>query len=129
MSNAELGKIISDLLAKAKISLDEQLENNDTSLMKIVAKNIESAAKEFSNNKESQMRFNDWIKETAIQLINSYHHKIGEMVRESLWKLDDIALVGQIEEKVGNDLQFIRLNGAVIGFFAGAVIKIIKLAI
>ena len=129
LSNAELGKIISDLLAKAKISLDEQLENNDTSLMKIVAKNIESAAKEFSNNKESQMRFNNWIRETAIQLINSYHHKIGEMVRESLWKLDDIALVGQIEEKVGNDLQFIRLNGAVIGFFAGAVIKIIKLAI
>jgi uncharacterized membrane-anchored protein YjiN (DUF445 family) len=129
LTNANLGGIITDLLSKAKSSLDEQLESNDTSLMKIVAKNIESAAKEFSSNKESQRRFNEWIRETAIQLINSYHHKIGEMVRESLWKLDDKALVGQIEEKVGNDLQFIRLNGAVIGFFAGAIIKVIKLAI
>lgn len=129
LANAKLGELIGDLLSKAKISLDEQLESNDSSLMKIVAKNIESAAKEFSNNKESQRRFNDWVKETAVQLINSYHHKIGEMVRESLWKLDDTALVGQIEEKVGNDLQFIRLNGAVIGFFAGAIIKIVKLAI
>lgn len=129
LNNADLGGIITDLLGKAKSSLDEQLESNDTSLMKIVARNIESAAKEFGSNKESQKRFNEWIRETAIQLINSYHHKIGEMVRESLWKLDDKALVGQIEEKVGNDLQFIRLNGAVIGFFAGAVIKVIKLAI
>ena len=127
--NSELGDIITDLLGKAKLSLDEQLASNDTNLMKIISKNIESAANEFSINKESQKRFNEWVKETAIQLINSYHHKIGEMVRESLWKLDDKALVGQIEEKVGNDLQFIRLNGAVIGFFAGALIKIIKLAI
>ncbi len=129
LSNAELGGMITELLGKAKTSLDEQLASNDTSLMKIIAKNIESAANEFSSNKESQKRFNEWVRETAIQLINSYHHKIGEMVRESLWKLDDKALVGQIEEKVGNDLQFIRLNGAVIGFFAGAIIKIIKLTI
>ncbi len=129
LANTKLGELISDLLRKTKSSLDEQLRSNDTSLMKIVAKNIESAAKEFGSNKESQMRFNEWVRETAIQLINSYHHKIGEMVRDSLWKLDDKALVGQIEEKVGNDLQFIRLNGAVIGFFAGALIKVIKLSI
>ena len=127
--NAELGNMIRDFLSKSKTSLDEQLLSNDTALMKLVARNIDSAAKEFRSNKESMQRFNTWVMDTAIELIHSHHHKIGEMVRESLSKLDDRALVQQIEEKVGNDLQFIRLNGAVIGFFAGCAIKVIKLLV
>jgi uncharacterized membrane-anchored protein YjiN (DUF445 family) len=49
------------------------------------------------------------------------------MVRSSLSKLDDIGLVNQIEEKVGNDLQYIRLNGAVVGGLAGILISLVKL--
>lgn len=125
--NAELGSMIRDFLSKAKTSLDEQLLSNDTALMKLVARNIDSAAREFRSSRESMQRFNTWVMDTAVELIHSHHHKIGEMVRESLWKLDDKALVQQIEEKVGNDLQFIRLNGAVIGFFAGCAIRVVKL--
>jgi uncharacterized membrane-anchored protein YjiN (DUF445 family) len=52
---------------------------------------------------------------------------IGQMVRGSLEKLSDLDLVGQIEEKVGQDLQYIRLNGAIVGGLAGAVLAIMKL--
>ena len=48
-------------------------------------------------------------------------------VRSSLSKLDDVGLVSQIEEKVGSDLQFIRLNGAVVGGMAGILISLVKL--
>lgn len=129
LANAKLGEIISDLLAKAKTSLDEQLVSNDTSLMKIISSYIDNALNEFRSSSESQKKFNAWFKDTAAELINTYHPQIGDMVRNSLNKLDDRALVGQIEDKVGNDLQFIRLNGAAIGFLAGALIKIIKLTV
>jgi hypothetical protein len=36
-------------------------------------------------------------------------------VRENLEALETDALVAQIEDRVGADLQFIRLNGAVVG--------------
>jgi uncharacterized membrane-anchored protein YjiN (DUF445 family) len=48
------------------------------------------------------------------------------MVRSSLSKLDNAGLVNQIEEKVGDDLQYIRLNGAVIGGLAGVVLAVFK---
>jgi uncharacterized membrane-anchored protein YjiN (DUF445 family) len=48
------------------------------------------------------------------------------MVRTSLEKLSDLDLVSQIEEKVGSDLQYIRLNGAIVGGLAGAILAVVK---
>ena len=41
------------------------------------------------------------------------------MIRTSLVKLEGPQLVEQIEGKVGPELQYIRLNGAVIGTLVG----------
>ena len=49
------------------------------------------------------------------------------MVRNSLIKLDNAELVEQIEGKVGSDLQYIRLNGAVVGGLVGILIATVKL--
>jgi uncharacterized membrane-anchored protein YjiN (DUF445 family) len=48
------------------------------------------------------------------------------MVRGSLEKLSDLDLVSQIEEKVGTDLQYIRLNGAIVGGLVGAILAVGK---
>ena len=50
------------------------------------------------------------------------NRQIGITVRENLEKLETGALVAQIEAKVGADLQFIRLNGAVVGGLVGIAI-------
>jgi uncharacterized membrane-anchored protein YjiN (DUF445 family) len=49
------------------------------------------------------------------------------MVRSSMMKLNNKKLVEQIEEKVGSDLQYIRLNGAVVGGIVGIIIAVLKL--
>jgi uncharacterized membrane-anchored protein YjiN (DUF445 family) len=62
--------------------------------------------------------------ETISELLVKFHSEIGNMVRSSMMKLNK-ELVEQIEEKVGSDLQYIRLNGAVGG--VGIVIAVLKL--
>jgi uncharacterized membrane-anchored protein YjiN (DUF445 family) len=49
--------------------------------------------------------------ETISELVK-FHSEIGNMVRSSMMKLNNKELVEQIEEKVGSDLQYIRLNGS-----------------
>jgi uncharacterized membrane-anchored protein YjiN (DUF445 family) len=56
-----------------------------------------------------------------------FHSEIGNMVRSSMMKLNNKELVEQIEEKVGSDLQYIRLNGAVVGGIVGIIIAVLKL--
>ena len=51
------------------------------------------------------------------------------LITENLLKLNDQELVMQIKEKVGDDLQYIRLNGAVVGGLVGILIAVVRLVI
>ncbi len=62
-----------------------------------------------------------WLKNKIIDLLERYHAVIGRMVREKLESLNDAGLVQSLEEKVGDDLQWIRINGTVIGALVGIV--------
>lgn len=62
-----------------------------------------------------------WLKDKIISLLERYHALIGRMVREKLESLNDAGLVESLEDKVGDDLQWIRINGTVIGALVGIV--------
>jgi uncharacterized membrane-anchored protein YjiN (DUF445 family) len=61
-------------------------------------------------------------------LVARHHDLIGEVVRASLSpeRLPDAALVAELENQVGDDLQYIRLNGAIVGALVGALIAVVK---
>ncbi|MFD0961012.1 DUF445 domain-containing protein [Paenibacillus chungangensis] len=56
------------------------------------------------------------------RIIESEHAVIGEIVRHTLDQFTEERLVQFIEGKVENDLQRIRLNGALIGALVGALL-------
>ena len=60
-----------------------------------------------------------WIKSELASLLERYHGVIGSIVREKLQGLNDAGLVESLEDKVGDDLQWIRINGTVIGALVG----------
>ncbi len=127
VENADTNSITQTILTNLKESITIQLSNNNTPLTHFLDQNIDKLTAELETDKITQTKIDDWIKDTIEKLIIKYHHEIGEMVRLSLSKLNDYELVNQIEEKVGNDLQFIRLNGAVVGGFVGLVISLIRI--
>jgi len=68
----------------------------------------------------------NWIQNQVVQLIEQNHSKIGELVKENLEKLDNETLINMMENNVGKDLQWIRVNGAICGFIIGLVLTIFK---
>ncbi|QYR21804.1 DUF445 domain-containing protein [Paenibacillus sp. sptzw28] len=63
---------------------------------------------------------------SIIHLVESNHYRIGQLVKENLDQMDDKALVRMMEEKVGKDLQWIRVNGALCGFVVGIILALIQ---
>jgi len=72
-------------------------------------------------------KLEQYIQEQASDYINNNHEKIGKLVKENIEKLDNETLIELIEEKVGDDLQWIRVNGAICGFFIGLIFGIIRI--
>jgi uncharacterized membrane-anchored protein YjiN (DUF445 family) len=53
------------------------------------------------------------------KIITKEHYLIGEIARETLEAFTNERLVQFIEDKAGNDLQWIRINGSIVGAAAG----------
>ncbi|WP_430933314.1 DUF445 domain-containing protein [Saccharicrinis sp. 156] len=125
--NADAKHMIQSLLSNLRQSLSQQLNEKESVISGFIENNVDKLLLELEGDKNSQDKIDRWLRLNISELISKYHHEIGEMVRLSLSKLDDTELVGQIEEKVGNDLQFIRLNGAVVGGLVGVFIASMRL--
>ena len=70
-----------------------------------------------------------WVRTTIDDLLRRHHHHIGLTVRENLNTLDTATLIAQIEARIGADLQFIRLNGAVVGGLVGLLLALMHRAL
>lgn len=125
----ETEKTIEKMLQYGKIKIAEQLESDQTTLMQFLITNLNRFIAELQQDKEAQNKINTWITASVGELLTKFHSEIGNMVRTSLMKLDNVELVEQIEGKVGSDLQYIRLNGAVVGGLVGIILATIKLAV
>lgn len=76
---------------------------------------------------ERMEQFEHWIHLQVAQLLEKHHLQIGKLVRDNLDKLDNATLTEMLEDKIGQDLQWIRVNGAFCGFLIGIVLGVIKL--
>lgn len=79
--------------------------------------------------KESGMvhKLDSSFKKILHQLIEKYHHKISELVRMNIEKLSTEEITDLLENKIGNDITWIRVNGAVCGFLIGIVLSTIQI--
>lgn len=81
----------------------------------------------FKEDLEKQSKFERWIQKRAYQFIEKNHEKIGQLVKKNLDKLDNETLIHMMEDKIGKDLQWIRVNGALCGFLIGLGLVGIKM--
>lgn len=69
------------------------------------------------------------FKTLLINLIEKYHHKIGDLVRFNIEKLSTAEITDLLENKIGKDITWIRVNGAVCGFIIGIILTSIRMII
>lgn len=65
--------------------------------------------------------------EHVIRLVEANHYRIGRLVKENVDRMEDAVLIGMLEDKLGKDLQWIRVNGAICGFAVGIVLSLLQL--
>ena len=123
IENTELKSIILQSLQQFKITVLDELRNNDTELMKWVGEHFDSTMQAFRSDTVIQQQVDDWCREYLKELIRENHSKIADLVHKNIEELSDSKLVELIENNVGNELQYIRLNGAIVGGFAGLVFR------
>ncbi|MBQ8698290.1 MAG: DUF445 family protein, partial [Schwartzia sp.] len=89
---------------------------------------IEQRIEGFLSGAEARTRFNAWVLRWFDRLLAAHHDQLPQMMERQLAKMSDDALVGLVETRVEDDLQMIRINGAVVGSMVGMLLYLLTMA-
>ena len=74
-----------------------------------------------------RVKIDHWVHQAAIYLVQEYGHEVEQLIAQTITKWDPEETANRIELQVGRDLQFIRINGTLVGGLVGFLIYAISL--
>lgn len=73
-----------------------------------------------------QQQINRFARRTGVGIATRYGDKIVQLVSETVRRWDARTLTDRVEGAVGRDLQFIRINGTLVGGLVGVTIHLVS---
>src|SRR5438552_2558496 len=125
LESIQAGPVVRTMLGRVREQLEQDLGDRRSALSTLIDRQLRTGILDLLADAGRRSAFDRWVRTTASDLLRRHHSQIGLTVRESLAGLGDDELVRQIEDRVGADLQFIRLNGAVVGGLVGLILALI----
>jgi uncharacterized membrane-anchored protein YjiN (DUF445 family) len=104
----------------SRIVVDDLSRPNSTA-RKAMEKAVNSIGKALASDPATQARLDDLLENLAGRVI-ARRSEIGSFIAEVVRGWDARTVSDRLELVIGNDLQYIRMNGTVVGAFVGCVI-------
>jgi len=106
----------------AKAGLLRSLDDPASPLRRRATEALVEVGSRLAADPALQKRVDDRITDAAVFLVDRYRHDIASIITDTVEKWDAAETTEKIELMVGRDLQYIRLNGTIVGALAGLVI-------
>lgn len=90
--------------------------------LRVIDRLVGSLLAHFRHDRRQQRLFNDFAIHLLMRAAGSWRRQIRQLVQENLQRVTDDQLVGLMKRKAGNDLQFVRINGSLVGGLTGLLI-------
>jgi uncharacterized membrane-anchored protein YjiN (DUF445 family) len=114
--------LLDDLAASLRRTLLADLAAPRSEAAAWIAERLERARQALVTDAALRTQIGDWLKARVAELVLRHHGRIAEFIANGVRALGPQGAVRLIEEHAGDDLQFIRVNGTVVGGLAGGAI-------
>ena len=71
-------------------------------------------------------RLNRWVRAVVLRTLMPRRVEIGSYIAQVVQNWDNVTLVNKLELQVGKDLQYVRINGTVVGGLVGLLIFVVS---
>lgn len=105
-----------------KASLTEGLADPASGLRRGIRSTLLDVGARLVGDRSLGGRIDRWIADSVSYAVQQYRHEIAGVITETVERWDAGETADKIELQVGKDLQFIRINGTVVGALAGLAI-------
>ncbi|MGG1947839.1 DUF445 domain-containing protein [Trinickia sp. NRRL B-1857] len=105
-----------------KVWIESDATSPDSYLKARIEEGIAGIADGLLTDAAMREKLNAWLRETMLALVDGQRHAIARLISETVHHWDAATVTQKIELEVGRDLQFVRINGTVIGGFVGLLL-------
>lgn len=118
-----IGSIWKELKNKVAIDLDK---GEDSVIKENITRMIRDFGTTIQNDEIMSAKINNFIKVDLLGVLLRNKKAIGDLIATSVQSWDKKEIAQKLELEVGKDLQFIRINGTVVGGIVGLVIYFVE---
>jgi len=122
LNNSTLLSSLDALWNALKTELVADLADDNSRIRQQLAATIRQIGNAVVADEAFRTKLEGWIDGAVQKLVASHGHEIGNMIRETVESWDDREVAEKLENQVGSDLQFIRINGTLVGGLVGVTI-------
>jgi len=122
LESPALGRYIGGLWSEFREWLAAEHDRRPASLHQRVTAMLESLGRTLRADREIQQWIDEQILRAAPALVEEHRAKIGRFIEDQIMGWQEEKLVVELERHIGPDLQYIRINGTLVGGLAGLII-------
>ncbi len=110
-------------------ALVEALETPDGPLRERAAQELAAFGERVGDDDALRTRLDTWASDLVVWAVGRYGNELTAVITQTIERWDGREAARKIELHVGRDLQFIRINGTVVGGLVGVVIHAVSLVL
>ncbi|MGZ4723560.1 MAG: DUF445 domain-containing protein [Ilumatobacteraceae bacterium] len=113
---------LASLWGEVKRNTVSALDDPASELRRRLDVSLTTLGRRLASEPSLQAKVDDWVLRAAGHVVDHYRGEVADLIAGTVAKWDGAATAERLELQVGRDLQFIRINGTIVGGLAGVVI-------
>jgi len=127
LASPAVEQLIEDAAAGLRRAIVTDLADEGSELVAWITARLDRARLAVAEDGALRQALDQWIKERLVEVVDRYHDRMARFIERGVHALGPEGAVRLIEEHAGDDLQYIRVNGTVVGGLAGGGLYAIHL--
>jgi uncharacterized membrane-anchored protein YjiN (DUF445 family) len=122
VEHPDVQKFIGKAWTTVKTMILDAAADPSSALRRRVADGLVAVGRRLDTDAEFRAKMDGWVEDAAGYVVRHYRDEITTLITDTVSRWDAEETSRKVELQVGRDLQFIRINGTVVGSIAGVLI-------
>ena len=124
LANPAMGRWLDAMWERSRAALLRAMRDPDKALSGQFGASLAELGQALQNDPRLQTLVNRFARRTLVGIASRYGGQIVRLVSETVKRWDAATVTDRLEGAVGRDLQFIRINGTLVGGLVGVLIHL-----
>jgi uncharacterized membrane-anchored protein YjiN (DUF445 family) len=126
LEHPEVRRWLESLWLGMKRGITEAATDADSELRSRMTTSLQRVGERLADEPDLQRKVDTWVERTVAYVVDHYRNEVSDLIATTVERWDGESTARKMELQVGRDLQFIRINGTLVGGLAGVLIHLVS---